>query len=334
MLYLLPATAADSGGLDDTDIALIRLLQINGRAPFSELAKRTGLTERQVARRVDQLLTSGLIQIAPVCNPAKLGLKSIAMIGVRLTGGTRAEAFVTAILEQGFIDYAAVTLGAVDVLVEVMARSDGELRALVEDHILARPDVAQVDIHPYVGLSYQLPVWEDVQRDDEAEIEIYESETDPLDETDRRLVALLSRNGRATFQSLAEALEISESYVRKRYKALVGRGDMQVHALTNPVSLGYDTHCWLKMRLDPGQSLAAATRRIAALEHVAYVAVCTGRADLLVEVICRNKAELRDFIGERLGRGAGVRCTESLLCSRLFYRSVPYNLFDGYSATG
>lgn len=334
MLYILPAGAEGANGINDLDLTLIRLLQANGRASFVHLARKTGQPERLVARRVEQLIADGVIQIAPVCNPAKLGFRSMAIVMIRLVGGRSAETFVREMLEHRFIDYIATTLGAHDVLLEAIASDDMALRRLIEQHVSGHADVAAVEVHPYTGLSYQQPVWDDVQKGFEPHVELFDAGAEVLDDTDRRLVACLSRNGRATFNHLAEEMGVSESYVRKRYNALLARGDMQVHALTNPVSLGYRTHCWLRLKIEPGYSLSDRTRAIAALEHIAYVAACTGSADLLVEVICQSKAELRHLIGERLSRIDGVRCTDSHLCTELYYRSVQYTHPDDTGDAG
>lgn len=324
MLYILPAGAEGGDGVDELDIALIRMLQANGRESFVQLARKTEQPERLVARKVERLINQGVVQIAPVCNPAKLGFRAMAIILIRLRGGTSAERFVREMLEHEFIDYVAITLGAWDVLIEVLSTDDMALRRLIETHIGGHEAVEAVELHPYIGLAYQQPVWDNVQKSFEPHLEIFEAEADLLDETDRRLVSLLSNNGRATFHKLAEEMGVSESYIRKRFNALLASGEMQVHALTNSVSLGYNTHCWLRLKVENGQSLRRATQSLAALEHIAYIATCTGSADLLVEVICKSKAELRQLVGERLVKIEGIRCIDTLLCTELYYRSVQY----------
>jgi len=324
VLYILPADADGGDGFDELDMALIRMLQANGRESFVQLARKTGQPERLVARKVEQLVSRGVIQVAPVCNPAKLGFRSMAIILIRLRGGCSAEGFVREMLAHPVIDYVAITLGQWDVLIEVLGTDDIEMRRFIERQVSGHVDVAAVEVHPYIGLAYQQPVWDDVQEAFEPRFEMFEAEADVLDETDRRLITLLSRNGRATFHKLAEDMQVSESYIRKRFNALLSSGEMKVHALTNPVSLGYTTHCWLRLKLENGHSLRRATQSIAALEHIAYVAACTGAADLLVEVICRSKAELRQLLGERMKEVEGIRSIDTLLCTELYYRSVQY----------
>lgn len=324
MLYILPLDARGMDGIDETDLRLIRLLQINGRTPFSQLAQQIGLPERQVARKVAQLAGDGVIQIAPVCNPSVLGLRSVAMVAIWLNGQSDAGALAVELLARDCIDYVAVTLGNFDLLVEVLAGDDTSLRRLIQEHIRSRPEVESVEVHPYIGLSYQQPVWHETQDKIDAGVGVYRVEDKELDPIDRRLVALLGTDGRATFHGLAAGLGVSESYVRKRFAALTARQDFGVHALTNPRSLGFRTTCWVFLKIAQGTSTDGLIRALARLERVAYVALCTGTADLLVEVVCRNKDELRDWFSERLGQVEGVHQIRSLLCTDIYYRSVNY----------
>lgn len=324
MLYILPLDACGMDGLDETDLRLIRLLQVNGRTPFSQLAQQTGLPERHVARKVAQLAGDGVIQIAPVCNPSVLGLRSVAMVAIRLNGRSDAGDFAVEILARECIDYVAVTLGVFDLLVEVLAEDDTSLRRLIQEHIRSRPEVESVEVLPYIGLSYQQPVWDETQDKIGAGVGVYRVEDKELDLIDRKLVALLGADGRATFQALAAELGVSESYVRKRFAGLTARQDFGVHALTNPRSLGFRTTCWVFLKVAQGASTDAMIRGLARLERVAYVAFCTGTADLLVEVVCRNKDELRNWFSESLGQVEGVHLLRSLLCTDIYYRSVNY----------
>ncbi|HKN55431.1 MAG TPA: AsnC family transcriptional regulator, partial [Amycolatopsis sp.] len=61
-------------GLDTTDRTLIALLQQDGRASFTALAKAVGLSEGAVRQRVQRLLRDDLMQIVAVTDPANVDL--------------------------------------------------------------------------------------------------------------------------------------------------------------------------------------------------------------------------------------------------------------------
>lgn len=324
MFYIQPLSDQGSDRLDETDLALIRLLQVNGRAPFVQLAKELNLPEKLVRRKVMQLISDKVIQIAPVCNPSILGLCSIAMVAVRLKGAANVDAFISELLVHGCVDYAAVALGRFDLLVEMLAEDDHRMRELIQAHIRNHPDVETVNVHPYIGLCYQQPVWDNALEKYGSRSGLFATDDKVLDLVDRQIIASLSLDGRMPFLRIGEEIGISEGYIRKRFAALMARGDFGVHALTNPQSLGYKINCWIFFKIESGHSLTAVSHELSKMEHVAYVALSTGRADLLVEVICRNKDELRYIIGERLSAIAGAQILETHLCTKLFYRSVEY----------
>src|SRR5436305_363496 len=76
-------------GLDTTDRTLIALLQQDGRASFTALAKAVGLSEGAVRQRVQRLLRDDLMQIVAVTDPANVDLTRQAMVGVSVNGDPR-----------------------------------------------------------------------------------------------------------------------------------------------------------------------------------------------------------------------------------------------------
>lgn len=59
--------------IDKTDVAIIKLLQKNGRMSNTEIAKLAGVSEATVRYRLQRLLNENYIQVAAVIDPIKLG---------------------------------------------------------------------------------------------------------------------------------------------------------------------------------------------------------------------------------------------------------------------
>ena len=74
--------------LDTTDRAIIEQLQRDGRIPYTRLGAAVGLSEAAVRQRVQRLSDAGVMQVVAVTNPLSLGLRRMAMIGVRSNGPT------------------------------------------------------------------------------------------------------------------------------------------------------------------------------------------------------------------------------------------------------
>ena len=88
------AVSDPAGGaeLDEIDRAIIRVLQADGRTPYSKLGPNVGLSQAAVRQRVQRLIDRGVMQIVAVTDPAMLGLGIQAMVGVRIEGDVRAAA--------------------------------------------------------------------------------------------------------------------------------------------------------------------------------------------------------------------------------------------------
>jgi DNA-binding Lrp family transcriptional regulator len=55
--------------MDDVDRKIISQLQLDGRATLEELAKQTGFTSMGVKKRLQKLISQGVIQVSALMNP-------------------------------------------------------------------------------------------------------------------------------------------------------------------------------------------------------------------------------------------------------------------------
>ncbi|MSO96158.1 MAG: Lrp/AsnC family transcriptional regulator [Thermoleophilia bacterium] len=136
-----------------------------------------------------------------------------------------------------------------------------------------------------------------------------------LDDTDRRIIEALQRDGREPFRRIAAELGVSEATVRARYARLKREHILQVTAVTNPLGLGYDAQAMIGVcTAGPSQPVADA---IAGLDEAEYVVLAAGRFDILVEVLCADRRALLD-IANRIRSLDGVTSTESFLYLELW----------------
>ncbi|MEP6564094.1 MAG: Lrp/AsnC family transcriptional regulator [Mesorhizobium sp.] len=78
--------ANDRPKLDPTDVAIIEILQQDGRIGVSELGRRVGLSQPATSERVKRLEERGIIAgYRAVIDPSALGLGTMAMIRLRTT---------------------------------------------------------------------------------------------------------------------------------------------------------------------------------------------------------------------------------------------------------
>lgn len=133
-----------------------------------------------------------------------------------------------------------------------------------------------------------------------------------LDDVDRQILEALRQDGRTPFAQIADQLGVSPGMIRMRYNRLVEMGYLKVVAITNPLRMGYDAMAMIGVRTD-GTKMLEVAQKVSEFDEVVYLIVTTGRYDIMVEVFCRDHADLLRFITEKLYSIEGVRESESFL---------------------
>jgi Lrp/AsnC family transcriptional regulator for asnA, asnC and gidA len=141
---------------------------------------------------------------------------------------------------------------------------------------------------------------------------ISKNTNDELDEIDHQIIAILQRDGRASYRQIAQALKVSPGKIRYRYEHLVQLGALRVMAITNPLRMGYKKMALIGIKVEGDQMMKVA-KRIAELEEVVYLIVVSGTYDIFAEIVCREQDNLLQFLTDRLYKIDGVRDCESFM---------------------
>jgi Lrp/AsnC family transcriptional regulator for asnA, asnC and gidA len=305
--------------LSRTDRAVIEILQADGRRSFTQIAHEVGISERTARRRVQQLVETGVIKITAVTDPVVLGYGASALVGLDLDGTRPADDVAADFASHPAVDYVVVAAGRHALYVEILCRDQTELLAVIDRDIRAAKGVSRVDVFPYLSIYYQLAQFSGAREKGDEPRGVRPA---PLDSVDRRIVRELSKDGRAPFLQIAQTLGISESQVRQRMKRLTSAGIVQVIAIINPLGLEYRTMAWLAVRAAPDRAVLELAETFARLRFVTYVAICAGRFDLFVEVICISPEELLLLLDNEVRTLPGIGTLEVALYQRLHYKPL------------
>jgi Lrp/AsnC family transcriptional regulator for asnA, asnC and gidA len=120
--------------VNDTDRAIIRLLQRNARMSYAELSRATGTPESTVRRRMDRLQQRGVIEFAMVAEPAKLGYDLRAMIGLKVDLHRLTE-IADSLRAMNEITFAAFLTGNFDIMIHVVVESQEDLVGLLTEKL-------------------------------------------------------------------------------------------------------------------------------------------------------------------------------------------------------
>jgi Lrp/AsnC family transcriptional regulator for asnA, asnC and gidA len=141
-----------------------------------------------------------------------------------------------------------------------------------------------------------------------------------MSEVDRAIIRLLQDDGRAAFARMARELGIADKTVRRRVRELREAGVIEITTVTDPELLGYRAMALVGIELDGSKRTSEVASELAAVEAVDYVVVTTGRFELLVELICREPAELLRTVESEIWPLRAVRDIEIIPYLRLHYQ--------------
>lgn len=134
--------------LDQTDVAILGILQDDARTPIKEIAARVGLSGSSTHARLNGLREAGVLGASRAeVTPAALGVGIEAIFMVELSKHKRGavDSFLDAVAEVPEVRSAFLVTGRHDVLIHVVARDTRHLKDLALDRFTSRPGVVRVE---------------------------------------------------------------------------------------------------------------------------------------------------------------------------------------------
>lgn len=145
--------------LDEFDRAIINLLQQNGRMPFLTIANQLDLAEGTVRRRVGKLLNEGLLRIVGVADPFKVGLNTVAVVGMKVERG-RIENIAEQLSALPEVRYVALSTGNYDLVIEVVVSGNDELLTFLVDTLRDIDGISNTGTSIVLKVAKQDLAWE------------------------------------------------------------------------------------------------------------------------------------------------------------------------------
>ena len=133
--------------LDSIDLAILAVLQEDGRLPNSELAERVHLSPSACHRRVARLEAEGVIRgYAALLEPKAAGRRSTVFVEIKLSGQTTEllDAFETAVARIPDVMECHLMAGAADYLLKISAKDPEDFARIHREALAQLPGVAQM----------------------------------------------------------------------------------------------------------------------------------------------------------------------------------------------
>lgn len=146
-----------------------------------------------------------------------------------------------------------------------------------------------------------------------------------LDALDSKLVAALQLRPRAEWAQLAGVLGVSENTLTRRWARLHETGGAWVTPSPAPDFHRHHIAAIVLLTCTP-QHQASVARTVANHREAITVDVSTGRCDIQLDIVVRDRASLADYLTGRLSRVLGVVGMQVAIVTRLFMEGTRWTL--------
>ncbi len=129
---------------------------------------------------------------------------------------------------------------------------------------------------------------------------------DAIDERDRKLLAALKKNARASLVSLARDIDLSRSATHDRITRLEEKGIIEGYTIIERASVSPQVRAFLTIVLEPATRDIDVAPKISAMDGVERSHCLAGDIDMLIECAFHSMDELSK-LREEIGALPGVR---------------------------
>lgn len=126
--------------MDELDRQILQALQEDGRVPFTQIAKKAGVSETTIRSRYRTLAEQGIVRTVGIADPYALGFQAPAIVGVSVEPG-QLDQVARTIADIPEVSYLVMTLGRFDLVVEIFCRNLPHLTELITQQFHAIPGV-------------------------------------------------------------------------------------------------------------------------------------------------------------------------------------------------
>ena len=130
--------------MDELDSKIIAMLQEDGRASNAGIARRVGVSEGTVRRRLKRLIQEEYIRVLALLDPGKMGFASEALIGVQVDPDKidRVSADLSQLEE---INWVSITTGSYDIFAWATLNSSEALGIFLRTKVGTIPGVRRTE---------------------------------------------------------------------------------------------------------------------------------------------------------------------------------------------
>ncbi|NBC83856.1 MAG: AsnC family transcriptional regulator [Bacteroidetes bacterium] len=146
-----------------------------------------------------------------------------------------------------------------------------------------------------------------------------------LDELDRKILSILSRNARKPFLEVARECGVSGAAIHQRVQRLTKSGVIKGSEFTfDPKKLGFQTLAYIGIYLENSVMFNKVVQQLKNIMEITECHYTTGQYAVFVKVYAQNNEHLKNIIADKIQSIEGVSRTETFISlEELFHHHIP-----------
>ncbi|QJT05113.1 AsnC family transcriptional regulator [Streptomyces asoensis] len=306
------------GTLDGLDLRLLAALEVDGRASFSKIGGVLGVSDQTVARRYRRLSAEAGLRVVAVRDAERLG-QDQWMLRLRCVPDS-ATVIADALAKRPDTYWIGLGSGGTEIVCMTRPRHPGDHDDLLLGKLPRTPSVVEIRAQQLLHRFYGGPTgWlRKFGVLDKEQIAVLTPRHEAnatagparIEPEDEPLLAVLERDGRATYPELQRATGRSESAVKRRLAALLASGAVYIDVEYHSEFLGYPLAAVLWITTAPA-AMHAVGQALATHDEIAFASATAGPSHIVVTAVVRGTAGLYAYLSGPLGRLEGVQHVET-----------------------
>ena len=153
---------------------------------------------------------------------------------------------------------------------------------------------------------------------------------DKIDNLDKKILSILSKNARIPFKDVAAECGVSRAAIHQRVQRLIDNGVILGSGFDiNPKSLGYNTCTYVGLNLERGSMYKSVVQQLVDIPEIVECHFTTGPYTMLLKLYARDNEQLMDLLNNKLQGIPGVVSTETLISlEQSIKREIPVHVVE------
>lgn len=298
--------------IDKVSFQIMLELCRDGKLSNAKIAELLDISEVTVAKKIDAMLSNGVIAIKGIPNPVRMGYLASAVIGLKVDL-KKIDDVCARLTDNIHINLVVTCFGRFDILLIVYFLEWQKLQDFIREELTKIKGINHVETYLISGA---------VKRYNGKKKNVTIGNNPfPIDDIDQQLIQELGRNGRPSYADIASKLGISISTVSRRVASLLKNDLMEIVAIPNPLKLGYSVSGFVMLRTEL-LKVNIICDQLSHFPEVHLVMRLMNDYDVLFGVNTTDAEALYDFFKNKIANIDGILSSETFIRSNFIYFSA------------